>query len=427
MSAVQRAEGRNLHVGSVDLAELEVVDAHVHRFDPVRFSQLNDKWNRAFVDALMPRGDLAGRPLMEGSTLQAVEQHVLALPRMTGLLDYLAGVYGGPVTVETLDAMAAEHINRDFTAYLRSILDRERIAAVVMDQTGLPDRTEQQTGDFPRDRLVWTFPLIFSLQPEWVFSRGVTTLGDAVAVIDRALERCVDNGCAGFKSTVAYYRPLTVQGVTAVQAESAFQLLRRTEPTGYRTFPIRIPIYADTRAAAALTTYQDYILKHMFVKAGELDRPIVIHTAVALHPALRPELNDPRGMYSMLVHRDIVVAGTQFLFIHTGYPSHHVMASMASQFPHVHVDLSFFSHFPGVLEETLRTLLAIVPPQKLMHGSDSGSVPEDLAYCAHNLRVVLARVLNDYRTSYGWSERDCAVAAGAVMSENARRLFKIRQ
>jgi predicted TIM-barrel fold metal-dependent hydrolase len=164
----------------------------------------------------------------------------------------------------------------------------------------------------------------------------------------------------------------------------------------------------------------------MFVKAGSLDRPIVIHTAVALHPALRPQLNDPRGMSSILADADVVRAGTRFLFIHTGYPSHDAMAAMASQFPSVSVDLSFFSHFPGVLEETLRTLLAIVPPHKIMHGSDSGSVPEDPAYCAHNLRVALARLLNDYRSSYGWSESDCSKIATAVMNENARRFFRIR-
>ncbi len=101
------------------------------------------------------------------------------------------------------------------------------------------------------------------------------------------------------------------------------------------------------------------------------------------------------------------------------------MASMVSQSPNVFVDLSFFSHFPGVLEETLRTLLALVRPQKVLHGSDSGSMPEDPAYCAHSLRVVLARVLNEYRSAHGWSERDCAATARAVMSENARRLFTI--
>src|SRR5262249_5990892 len=145
------------------------------------------------------------------------------------------------------------------------------------------------------------------------------------------------------------------------------------------------------KATAAFRTYQDYVLKHMFVKVGQLDKVMVIHTAVALHPLLRPQLNDPSGMASILSDGEVNRAHTRFLFIHTGYPSHHVMASMVSQFPNISIDLSFFSHFPFVMEETLRTLLALVPPQKVLHGGDSGSIGEQLAYCAHNLRLSLAR------------------------------------
>lgn len=425
MNAPLPGDGRQLRVGGVDLATFDVVDTHVHLFQPTRFSALNDRWNQSFVDALLPADDYQGRKDAEVATLRAVEQHVVSLPRMTGLLNYVAATYRRPATIETLDSLADEHIRGDFTAYLRSILDREHIGTVVLDQTGLPDRTEQQTGEFPRERVVWTYPLIHALQPDWALTRDAKSLGDALAAVDGALEACVSQGCAGFKSTIAYYRPLRVEAVPTNRAQEAFDLLRATPPASYRTFPIKIPVYADARVAAALDAYQDYLLKHMFVKAGELGRPIVVHTAVALHPALRPQFNDPRGMYSMLVDGDVNRAGTKFLFIHTGYPSHDVMASMISQFPNAYADLSFFSHFPAVLEETVRTLLALAPPGKIMHGSDSGSVPEDLAYCAHTLRVVLARVLDEYRAGFGWSERDCARIARAVMSENARRLFRV--
>jgi hypothetical protein len=115
---------------------------------------------------------------------------------MTGLLNYVAAVHGRPARVETLEALAAEHIRGDFTAYLRSILDREGIAAVVMDQTGLPDRAEPQTGDFPKDRLVWTYPLIYSLQPDWAIARtrrrSATRWRRSIT-----LETCTSAACAG--------------------------------------------------------------------------------------------------------------------------------------------------------------------------------------------------------------------------------------
>lgn len=60
-----------------------------------------------------------------------------------------------------------------------------------------------------------------------------------------------------------------------------------------------------------------------------------------------------------------------------------------------------------------------------MHGSD-GNTPETTGYCAYNLRIVLAKVLNDYRTSYGWTDSDCELMARNVMSLNARRVYNIK-
>ena len=185
------------------------------------------------------------------------------------------------------------------------------------------------------------------------------------------------------------------------------------------------PYYKEAALNEALRTYQDYIYKQIFVKAGELERPIIIHTAVALHPALRFEFNNPLGLYDVFQDNEIRKAATQFVLIHTGYPTHDVVASMISQFPNVYIDMSFYAKFPGVLEETYRTFLALAPSEKIMHGSDSNNVPEEIGYCASNTRRVLSRVLNDYRTYYGWSQADVTKMAENVMHRNARRVFRI--
>jgi hypothetical protein len=52
--------------------------------------------------------------------------------------------------------------------------------------------------------------------------------------------------------------------------------------------------------------------------------------------------------------------------------------------------------------------------------------PEMWGYCAFNLRRVLAKVLNDYRNSYGWSQKSCDRMARNVMSENAKRIYGFR-
>ena len=98
---------------------------------------------------------------------------------------------------------------------------------------------------------------------------------------------------------------------------------------------------------------------------------------------------------------------------------------MISQFPNVFTDVSFYSKFPGTLEEILRTFLSLAPSEKVMHGSDSNNIPEETGYCASNTRRVLAKVLNDFIAYYGWSEKDCEKIARNVMTENARRVFRI--
>ena len=178
------------------------------------------------------------------------------------------------------------------------------------------------------------------------------------------------------------------------------------------------PYFAAPALQAALRTYQDYLLRHITVRAGALKRPIIMHSAVALHPALRLDWNSPLNLDKVFLDEEVQKAGTQFVLIHAGYPSHHAVAAMLSQFPNLFADVSFYSKFPGVLEEIYRVFLSLAPPTKVMHGSDSNNVPEEIGYCAWNTRQVLAKVLRDFR-GYGWTEADCARVATSVLSENA--------
>jgi predicted TIM-barrel fold metal-dependent hydrolase len=275
----------------------------------------------------------------------------------------------------------------------------------------------------PSGRFVWTYPIVPLIHPEWAQKHSLTTLQDVVARIDKTLETAVSNGCVGFKNAAAYYRPLGVDQVEASRAEMALKALLAARPAGHGAQGA--PYYAEAALNTALKTYQDYLFKRVFIKAGELQRPIIIHTAVALHPALRFEFNNPLGLYGVFQDDEVQKAETQFVLIHTGYPSHHAVASMISQFPNVFTDMSFYSKFPGVLEETYRAFLALAPASKVMHGSDSNNVPEEIGYCASNTRRVLARVLRDFNTYYGWSRADCEKIANNVMHQNARRVFQI--
>ncbi|MGH9335240.1 MAG: amidohydrolase family protein [Vicinamibacteria bacterium] len=395
-----------LKVGSLDLAELEIIDGHVHPPNPMTLQASYEGWNGSFVNALLPEYEYEHKEELRGKLWGVFEKHIQALPRQTGYNNYMARVYGVEPTLEGFDSVLSKKIQGDFTAYIRSILDREKIAAVLLQSRGSePVRPESH---IPSDRFVWSYSIGDLIQPDWAKKQGATDVEDVVEGIDRILEACASHGCVGIKIPIAYQRPISVEKVERDRANQDLQaLLRDAEAPGLRS-------------------YQDYLLRHMFIKAGELDLRVIIHTAVGLHPALRFDWNSPLGLYSTFQDDEIKRVETEFVLIHTGYPLHHHVAAFISQFPNVHTDVSFYAKFPGILEETLRAFLSLAPSEQTMHGSDSNNVPEEIGYCADNMRRVMAKVLNDFRSHYGWTRKDCEKIARNVFSENARRIYGIK-
>lgn len=412
----------NTRVGSVDLAEFDVIDVHVHQ--PMDKSDAEEEvtWNAAFVDALLPSAGTPGRDVLRSRLLREFGQHFARMPREIGMRNYVAKVYGVPATAEGFDSVVAPHIGKDYSAYYGAVMDRERIPKILLQSDDLePVRPKSLV---PDDRFVWSYNVGPLIQPDWARAQSAHNLREFEAALHRTLEKCKENGARGIKIPIAYYRPIVISSVTAQQAQRDFESVRAVPAPRYGENLAKNPEFDKPELNQALRSYQDYLLKSMYVKCGQLGLRVIIHTAVALHPALRFDFNDPTGMYNVFQDVDVKRAGTQFVLIHTGYPRHPEVAAMLSQFPNVFVDLSFYSNFPGVLEETMRAFLALAPSEKIMHGSD-WSTPETLGYCAYNLRNVLARILNDYRDVYGWSEHDCETMARNVMSENARRVYDI--
>jgi predicted TIM-barrel fold metal-dependent hydrolase len=422
-SGTAAAQPLDVSIGTLDLNNVEIVDAHIHPPQPMTLKQSYEMWNDSFVDAMVPDYSFPGKTELRAKLSNEFVDQIWNLPRQTGYNNYMARIYGVPPTLEGFDRVVSKHIKSDgdFTEYIRSILDREKITTVVL-QSAEADPIVPRTF-VPRERFVWTYPIVPLVQPEWAQKKSATSLQDVLDQVDKTMETAVSGKCVAFKNAAAYYRPFALEKVDRREAETALKALVGATPAGH--VAQGAPYYKEPALNAALKTYQDFLFKHIYVKAGELDRPIVIHTAVALHPALRFEYNNPLGLYDVFQDNEVRRAATRFVLFHTGYPSHHVVASMISQFPNVFVDMSFYAKFPGVLEETYRAFLGLAPSEKVMHGSDSNNVPEEIGYCASNTRRVLAKVLYDYKTYYGWTQADITRIADNVMHKNARRLFRI--
>ena len=409
-------------VGGLDLNDIEVIDTHVH---PVMLNTITDSYTKQaanFTDVMMPAGDYPGKAELQAKMHQGFTELVYEQQRRIGYFNYIARTYGVPATAEGFNSVVKPNIgnNADFEKYIKKILDREKIASMVF-QSREPDPVPP-VSHMPPNRFVWSWPYTDMLRPDWAKTNGLNTLQDVQAAIDKRLETAAANGCRGFKNGAAYWRSFALARVTARQAEEALKLLLAATPDSVDTR--NVPSFDDPKLTAALRTYEDFLFKHVYVKAGQIEVPMIIHTAVGLHPGLRSDWNSPQPLYEVFVDDDVQKANTQFILIHSGYPSHHIVSGFISQLPNVYTDVSFFAKYPGALEEVYRTFLTLGPATKIMHGSDSNTVPEEIGYCAWNGRAALARVLNEYR-HYGWTNADIEKTANDILHGNARRFFRI--
>ena len=105
-------------------------------------------------------------------------------------------------------------------------------------------------------------------------------------------------------------------------------------------------------------------------------------------------------------------AGTKFLLIHTGYPAHHIVSSLISQYPNVYVDLSHYSVDVSWLNAgILAEYLSLSSPNKVMHGTDTAH-PDVTAFGAHNTRVGLAKYAEWLYEVEHWSDSEITDLAG---------------
>lgn len=410
-------------VAGVDLAKIPVVDAHLHPYKRTLISDQYRGQKDTFTAAVLPPGDYPDKQAVRARLLKGYEDLVWGVSRRTGYFNYVSRTYGVEPTMDGFDSVLKPHLISDaaFIDYVRAMLDRANIATLVVQSAQDQPVAPQYLA--PAGRTVWTWPVSQMAEPEWARQHGITELSDVLAAVRKTMETAASNGCRGFKNLSAYYRGFGLAPVTAQQAQGALRAMAKVEPTQRREMGALY--YADPAISEQVRTYQDYLFKQIYITAGQIERPIIIHSAAILHPSLAIRNNDPLPLYDVFMDPDIVRAGTSFVLIHGGFPNQGEVASFISQLPNVYVDVSHLAKYPAVLEETYRALLQAGPAYKVMHGSDSGGVPDETGYCAWNSRQALARILTEYKSYYAWRPSDIESIARGVLHDNAARFYRI--
>ena len=247
---------------------------------------------------------------------------------------------------------------------------------------------------------------------------GLSQLPDSLAgylgkVVDPTLARHKSSGAVALKFTVAYMRTLDFGNPSEAEAARVYA----------HSVKGGVPPAADYKAL------QDFIFRHIALKAGELGLPIHIHTGAGAsgyfnqsggNPfLLEPVLNDPK------------LRKTKFVLVHGGSPLAQ-QTRMLLYKPNVYADFSAQTFLLSTreLSVVLRSWLEFVP-EKILFGTDAFEItPEvgwpELAWLSNrSAREALALALTGMIAD-GQITRDRALdLARLALRENARKLYQL--
>jgi predicted TIM-barrel fold metal-dependent hydrolase len=228
--------------------------------------------------------------------------------------------------------------------------------------------------------------------------------------VDETLVRWQKEGAVAVKFWDAYLRTLRIADVP--QAEAAVLYAKGRSR----------PLARDEYLAL-----QDFLWRHILLKAGERKLPVHIHSSLGVPPFLRTLESDVRNLEDVLA--DPRFFATPVVLIHGGGPFHEHAAYLALK-PNVWVDISAMGFLYPVPDfaVVLRKHLTFAPG-KLLFGTDAAAYPGVPGADVHHimtsratrdaLYVALAGLIAD-----GVVDETRAVEMGrAVLRGNAERLY----
>jgi predicted TIM-barrel fold metal-dependent hydrolase len=121
-----------------------------------------------------------------------------------------------------------------------------------------------------------------------------------------------------------------------------------------------------------------------------------------------------------------VFRACKVLLVHSGYPYHAEAGYMANVLPRVYCDISEGIPFAGhAARRIISEVLEMAPLSKVVYGSDGFGAPEINYIGAKQGKQALAQVLQDLVDAGMLSKGEAEQAAGLILAENARRLYRL--
>ena len=405
-----------------------VVDTHEHIMplemlrDGMSFtSLLRESYLIRNVRAADGSAHGVGEPLeipLARDTWETVER-VIAKVRLTSYYRWfmrgVAALYDLPDERLTRDRWeplsAALHQRYQDPTWLRTVLDRGRIRAIIWDPywnagtTALPDERffpslrinsslvafHPGASDFERSNLI----------RDWSARYGLTvdSLADLEELIEKVLEANIRAGCRSLKSAIAYDRTLAAGPAPRAAAARIFGTPE------------------DRISPADRKLFGDYIVRYYLDRCREHGLVVQVHTGMA-----RLEGSSPLLMEPLLQEFPDVV----FDLFHGGYPWIRESAALAHNYPNVRLNLAWLPQLSTeVAVAALKEWLEVVPQiDRITWGSDCHTVEEAYGVLL-GARHVVTRALTEL-VQDGALDLDSALAAAdSVLCAGGARIYRV--
>jgi hypothetical protein len=390
----------------IDTSMLPVVDVHCHPF-----LNKGEVTAEEFTNAVSFGGGsrdymAAGGVTVDNNVigeLQRIKRDVVYFRHM---VHQLAIFFNCPSDLEHVIARRNAAISGDYKGYVKRLYDDCGLTTLLTD-FGYP-QPPIAVSKFMDEIPVQVVP-IYRIEPLIVdLLKSDYGWDEFRRQYDKAIAEALEHeGYRGVKSIIAYRTGLDVSPLsrTPDQGLQALDAIRRG------------------LGGQAMKKLRDHLLCRAMELCMEYDVPMQIHTGMGDFE-VNLVLCRPALLLDLL--RFPTLRACRVLLAHTGYPYHAEAGYMANVLPRVYCDISEGIPFAGnAAPRIISEVLEMAPLSKVVYGSDAYGAPEVNYVGAKLGKRALAQSLQDLVDAGMLSPGEAEEAAGLILSETARRLYKL--
>lgn len=391
----------------LDISAKTVIDEHCHPFTELAQNLTKEQ----FISLLSIGGAKYGLT----STSNGALFHPQNLVFYRVFIKKLSKLFSCPAEIEKI-IKARNERSKIFKKYLTELFTDANIETLIVDDGYSEVSVEHKLPEINFEKLAELVPVkvarIKRLEPLIQKSLDASSnFEELMAGYTSALEAAAKKQrCVAFKSITAYRTGLDIQRYDEKEAEKEYRLYK--EKKGVLTW-----------FGPQAKKLREYLLCYAIEKSIEFNIPFQIHTGIGDTDVIFERCN-PKFMFNFL--KDEAVRRAKIVLVHGGYPYTSDAAYLTNAFPNVYMDLSIIFPFAYAgASARILDIFELAPTSKVLYGSDGFSIPELHWISAKVGKEILAEVLGKLIQLGVFDEDEAYEAASMILSENARRLYKL--